>query len=149
MKYKNKKLVLAWAKVGLIGSTFLMLASPYELIARASGVVAVFLFFTHMYIRHLMRKHFQKEVKIDDEPEYLFEWLVISWVGTLFGLFVPGFLYVQNIISLKMFHRVLAGEFIFLALYSIFAFARSYLYRKKHIEADKERTSPIPKSQKK
>jgi hypothetical protein len=149
MKYKNKKKVLACVKVGLIASAFLMLASPYELIARISGGIAVFLFFTHMYVRHLMRRHFQKEVKIDDEPEYLFEWLVISWVGTLFGLFVPGFLYVQNFISIKAFHRVLIGEFAFLVLYSVFAGLRSYRYRKSFIDADKQRVRPDTKPVKK
>lgn len=140
MRYNKKKLILNWVKVGLITSGFLMLVTPHDLIARIAGVVTIFLFFTHIYIRHLMRKHFQKETKARaDDPEYLFEWIVISWVGTLFGISIPGFLYVKDMISLETFDRVLKGEFAFFALYSVIALTRSYLYKRKQSTEGKER----------
>lgn len=140
MRYSKKKLILNWLKVGLITSGFLMLATPHDLIARIAGVVTIFLFFTHIYIRHLMRRHFQKEAKARvDDPEYLFEWIVISWVGTLFGISIPGFLYVKDMITLETFDRVLRGELLFFALYTLIAVVRSYLFKRKKTTENNER----------
>ncbi len=142
MRYKSKKLILSWVKIGLILSAFLMLATPHETIARIAGVVAIFLFFTHIFIRHLMRKHFQKETKAESDPEYLFEWLVVGWVGTLFGLFIPGFLYSQNLINTKTLHRVFLGEFAFLILYSLVSFLRSFLHQRRKTAENIKRLQP-------
>ena len=68
MKYKNKKKVLQWVKTGMALSGLLMLITPHALIARLSGVVVVLLFFTHLWIKHLMKKHFQKELRKDATP---------------------------------------------------------------------------------
>ncbi len=131
MKYKNKKKVLQWVKTGMAISGLLMLITPHELIARLSGVVVVLLFFTHLWIKHLMKKHFQKELKKDEleEPEWMFEWLTIGWIGTLFIIAIPGMLYVHNFISLESYGKINAGGFGFLALYFLLSGIRLLIRR--------------------
>ena len=135
MKYKNKKKVLQWVKTGMALSGLLMLITPHALIARLSGVVVVLLFFTHLWIRHLMKKHFQKELRKDEleEPEWMFEWLTIGWTGTLFIIAIPGMLYVHDFISLDTYGRINAGGFGFLGLYFLLSGVR-LIYRRSQLK---------------
>lgn len=142
MKYKNKKQVLFWVKIGLISSAFLMLATPHHYMARAVGIVAVLLFSTHILIRHLMRKHFQKIEKIESDPEYLFEWLSVSWVSFLLGLFIPLLLHGLGEINTKTLYKILFGELGLLILYSLITLFRWYRFQRKQTSDIKRRMHP-------
>lgn len=138
MKYKNKKKVLQWVKTGMAISGLLMLITPHNLIARLSGIVAVLLFFTHLCIKHLMKKHFQKELRRDEieEPEWMFEWLTIGWTGTLFIIAIPGMLYIHNFISLESYHRINIGGFGFLGLYFLLSGIR-IIFKRRQLKKEK------------
>jgi hypothetical protein len=135
MKYRTKKAIHSWLKIGLIFSSFALFISPSIGLVKVAGGIAVFCYISMLVARYYMKLPYlrarQEQIDSESEPEFVFEWFTISWVATLLGLAIPTFLYAHQLVSLLSLKRILSGGLIFLAIYSISVLARYLTHRRR------------------
>ncbi len=135
MRYRTKKQLHSWLKVGFIFSSFALFISPTIGLVKIAGGMAAFFYISMLATRYYMKLPYLKarEEMIDSEsePEFVFEWFTISWVATLLGLAIPTFLYAHQFVSLLSLKRILTGGLVFLSIYSISVLARYLSHRRR------------------
>jgi hypothetical protein len=143
MNYQTKIVLLSLLKFINLTTIIIIFLAPTTMVAKASAVVLAISLIIQSYLKHMIKKKYRSRNKpASESPEYLFEWLCISWIGTLLGLFVPGFLYGHDMISLGDLKKTMNGLGLFLVFYAVFMYLRHLRGDLKNKKDELKRTTP-------
>lgn len=143
INYQTKLVLLSLLKFINLTTIIIIFLAPTTIVAKVAAAVLAVSILIQSYLKFMIKKKYRSRNKSASEsPEYLFEWLCISWIGTLLGLFVPGFLYGQDMITLVDFKKTLNGLGLFLIFYAVFMYLRQMCGDLKNKKDDLKRTSP-------